>query len=138
MGTADKTNINRGKDQHGVPFDGPVDVFKRIYDDAGLSGLYRGVGTRTIQQIVQKFSFYYCYASMLRLAGKKNLSFWPNLVLGYLAGVGSVLGSNPLEMVSTRQQTGSGKGKNAVEILLEVLADIPSDPSQDDHAGWYH
>lgn len=116
-----KTNINRGKDQHGVPFDGAADVFKRIYDDAGLSGLYRGVGTRTIQQIVQKFSFYYCYASMLRLAGKKNLSFWPNLVLGYLAGVGSVLGSNPLEMVSTRQQTGSGKGKNAVEILQEVL-----------------
>ena len=155
-----KANINRGKDQHGVPFDGVSDVVKRIYDDAWLSGFYKGVFTRTTQQIVQKFSFYYAYASLRRIAGEKTLTFWPNLFLGYLAGnipctytsylptqhtppetshrhthwlpsvrsrmicaagVASVVGSNPLELVSTRQQTGSGKAKGFFQVVQEVL-----------------
>merc|ERR1711865_1100631 len=116
-----KANINRGKDQHGVPFDGVSDVVKRIYDDAWLSGFYKGVFTRTTQQFVQKFSFYYAYASLRRIAGEKTLTFWPNLFLGYLAGVASVVGSNPLELVSTRQQTGSGKAKGFFQVVQEVL-----------------
>merc|ERR1712166_1186976 len=112
-----KANINRGKDQHGVPFDGVSDVVKRIYDDAWLSGFYKGVFTRTTQQFVQKFSFYYAYASLRRIAGEKTLTFWPNLFLGYLAGVASVVGSNPLELVSTRQQTGSGKAKGFFQVV---------------------
>jgi len=118
-----KTNINRGHDSSGAEYTSNRDVVTQLYAKGGLAGFYRGISARTTQQIVQKFSFYYCYAFLRRSVGPRNLTFWPNLLVGYLAGVGSVLGSNPLEVVSTRQQTSGGPPRGTLATVMDILAE---------------
>mmetsp|Transcript_65614 Transcript_65614/g.211711 ORF Transcript_65614/g.211711 Transcript_65614/m.211711 type:complete len:324 (-) Transcript_65614:567-1538(-) len=103
-----KTNLNRGVDHKGQKYLGPLDVVKRMLAVDGLLGFYKGLGTRTSHQTVQKFAFYYVYDGLRRvfqvMRGAQKVSLSASLVIGYIAGVVTVLVANPLEVLSTRQQ----------------------------------
>lgn len=127
-----KTNVNKGADHAGVKYKGLVDVITRVHAEHGLVGFYKGLSARTSHQTVQKFSFYYVYDFLRRvfrnLLKAEKLSFWPNLVVGYIAGVATVFVANPLEVVATRQQL-SAKVAQGVEPpgLMAVFAKMISD-----------
>ncbi|CAE8595213.1 unnamed protein product [Polarella glacialis] len=101
-----KTHLNRGADQRGEKYHGPVDVLRRVLKEKGLAGLYAGMSTRTTHQVLQKFSFYYVYDGLGQVARvlvkAKDLSFAVSLAVGYVAGLGTVVIANPLEVASTR------------------------------------
>jgi len=124
-----KTNMNKGVDSAGVKFAGPFDVVKRVLSNQGVPGLFRGVQVRTGHQICQKFLYYYTYDFLLRifkgLQRKQKISFAANVLVGYIAGVIAVLISNPLEVLSTRQQLmskpSSGQAPGLASTVLKML-----------------
>mmetsp|Transcript_26120 Transcript_26120/g.78085 ORF Transcript_26120/g.78085 Transcript_26120/m.78085 type:complete len:320 (-) Transcript_26120:261-1220(-) len=112
-----KTHLNRGVDHKGQKYTGPLDVIVRVLQEHGVLGFYKGLGTRTSHQVVQKFTFYYVYDGLRRIARAllktQSVSFSASVVIGYIAGVFTVLAANPLEVLSTRQQLAAKGGDRA-------------------------
>eukprot|EP00927_Polykrikos_kofoidii_P008327 TRINITY_DN13457_c0_g1_i1.p1 TRINITY_DN13457_c0_g1~~TRINITY_DN13457_c0_g1_i1.p1 ORF type:complete len:342 (-),score=46.18 TRINITY_DN13457_c0_g1_i1:115-1101(-) len=121
-----KAHCNKGIDAKGVKYNGPVDVGLRIFAHSGLRGFFEGMGARTSQQAVQKFSFYYCYDAFRtlfqKLLGTSQISFRINVLIGYVAGLSTVLVASPLEVVSTRQQLASEADVSKKLGTLRMLA----------------
>lgn len=119
-----KTRLNRGVDHNGKKYAGAFDVIRRVLSEHGVMGFYKGLSTRTSHQTVQKFAFYYVYDGLRRacrrMLNTDSLSFGMTLAIGYLAGVVTVLVSNPLEVSSTRQQLGA-KGASGSGGILTCL-----------------
>jgi len=72
--------------------------------------LYAGVGAQCCEEAVENFVFFYLYTALTG-AAKRRLDFINtslNLVLGYIAGVGTMTAILPIEILSTRLQLGDG------------------------------
>lgn len=121
-----KTHMNRGKDAHGVKYSGLSDVIRRILRDYGVQGFYKGLSTRTVHQIFQKFIYYYLYDGLRSIYKSimevRTVAFGPNLVTGYVSGVLTVLSVNPLEVASTRQQLGQSSGETSTIAVMRRMA----------------
>lgn len=103
-----RAHLSRGVDQEGKPYRGGLDVLRRVSQEQGIKGFFGGVGVRTLQQVVQKFIFYYAYDALQGLSRTslqvKDLPFFLQLFVGYLAGLSTVVVQTPLEVVATRLQ----------------------------------
>eukprot|EP00408_Alexandrium_pacificum_P068737 CAMPEP_0171180936 /NCGR_PEP_ID=MMETSP0790-20130122/14008_1 /TAXON_ID=2925 /ORGANISM="Alexandrium catenella, Strain OF101" /LENGTH=387 /DNA_ID=CAMNT_0011645873 /DNA_START=18 /DNA_END=1179 /DNA_ORIENTATION=- len=121
-----KTHLNRGVDHKGQKYAGAQDVVNRVWQEHGPLGFYKGLGTRTSHQVVQKFAFYYVYDGLRRIARSmlqtQRPSFAANLVIGYIAGVVTVLVANPLEVLSTRQQLSAKDGGKSTGMLARLAS----------------
>jgi len=102
-----RAHLNRGSDEDGQQYQDLKDVVNRVLKRHGLPGFYRGLGAKTAYQVFQKFVYYYVYDALRRRIAElykgKAIPFAVNVMVGYLAGVFTVVGANPLEVLSTRQ-----------------------------------
>ncbi|KAJ1945652.1 hypothetical protein EC988_005711 [Linderina pennispora] len=90
----------------------PIDAVKQILQREGLSGLYAGLVTNLVNQVINGFVYFYAYSVVRGIAlkalaksGGKTLSTVAELSIGALAGMVNQLITLPIGVVATRQQT---------------------------------
>ncbi|KAJ2809505.1 hypothetical protein H4R20_000006 [Coemansia guatemalensis] len=77
----------------------------------GVSGLYAGLGTNMINQIINGFVYFYAYSTVRKIAlstsstDGKSLTTAVELGVGALAGMVNQIITLPIGVVATRQQT---------------------------------
>ncbi|KAF4666979.1 ADP/ATP carrier protein [Perkinsus olseni] len=128
-----KTRLNVGVDENGEPYDkGSLDVLLRTVRSGGISALYRGLTAKLFHSVLQKFVYFYIYSAIIRVYESRRraegkLSVSDNLALGYLAALGSVFVTTPVEIVQTRQQVGKSEGhflRHLTQMALTELTDL--------------
>mmetsp|Transcript_4345 Transcript_4345/g.8686 ORF Transcript_4345/g.8686 Transcript_4345/m.8686 type:complete len:333 (+) Transcript_4345:55-1053(+) len=102
-----RAHLNKGSDEDGQQYQDWRDVVQRVLKRHGLPGFYKGLGTKTAYQVFQKFVYYYVYDALRRRIARvyngKAIPFSVSIAVGYVAGVFTVMGANPLEVLATRQ-----------------------------------
>ncbi|EER19903.1 Peroxisomal adenine nucleotide transporter, putative [Perkinsus marinus ATCC 50983] len=123
-----KTRLNVGVDENGQPYDkGSLEVLIRTVRSGGIPALYRGLTAKLFHSVLQKFVYFYMYSALIRVYRKEGkLSVSANLVLGYLAALGSVFVTTPVEIVQTRQQVGKTEG-HFLRHLTRIALNEPMD-----------
>ncbi|KAF4713520.1 ADP/ATP carrier protein, partial [Perkinsus olseni] len=127
-----KTRLNVGVDENGEPYDkGTLDVLLRTVRSGGISALYRGLTAKLFHSVLQKFVYFYIYSAIIRVYESRRraegkLSVSANLALGYLAALGSVFVTTPVEIVQTRQQVGKSEG-HFLRHLTQMALTEPTD-----------
>lgn len=56
-----KTRLMLGKDAQGVPYQGTLNTFSRVYQEGGVARLFSGVGPRTMWISIGGFVFFGMY-----------------------------------------------------------------------------
>ncbi|KAF4677000.1 ADP/ATP carrier protein [Perkinsus chesapeaki] len=127
-----KTRLNVGVDENGEPYDkGSLDVLVRTVRSGGIGALYRGLTAKLFHSVLQKFVYFYLYSALIRVYQSKRrvegkLSVSANLALGYIAALGSVFVTTPVEIVQTRQQVGRSEG-HFLRHLTQMAITEPTD-----------
>jgi hypothetical protein len=86
-----------------------VQVVQSALSDEGISSLYKGCDSKVLAGVQQKFQYFYVYALLKQLFGKRYPGVGADLLFGYLAafqGLGTTL---PLEVTNTRIITSKKK-----------------------------
>ncbi|KAJ2607937.1 hypothetical protein H4S08_004644 [Coemansia sp. RSA 1365] len=89
----------------------PVDAVRKIMVSEGISGLYAGLGTNMINQVINGFVYFYAYSTVRRIALRalsrdgKSLTTAVELGVGALAGMVNQIITLPIGVIATRQQT---------------------------------
>ena len=109
--------MNKGVDEEGNPYEGDLDVAKKLYEKNGFIGFFPGCGAKTLQSAIQKYEFFYFYnwvtraaKSVLNLGKSDSLGVRANLLVGYVSAVGTIFVTNPIEVAANRLQTGADSG----------------------------
>eukprot|EP00747_Dinoflagellata_sp_TGD_P195888 gnl/TRDRNA2_/TRDRNA2_65225_c0_seq1.p1 gnl/TRDRNA2_/TRDRNA2_65225_c0~~gnl/TRDRNA2_/TRDRNA2_65225_c0_seq1.p1 ORF type:complete len:364 (+),score=47.22 gnl/TRDRNA2_/TRDRNA2_65225_c0_seq1:79-1092(+) len=88
----------------------------------GIPGLFCGVSAKCAETGSKNFVYFYLYDGLITAAkARTEISMAVNLILGYIAGVGTTSISMPLEVVSTRMQTDAHKGMGLVAVTKAIL-----------------
>lgn len=111
--------------------DTTLSVLRKIVKDGSVLDLYRGLQAKCVHSVAQAFNYFYAY-SFLKSAAEaaalrpgvspKPLGTAANLVVGYLAGVGNVVGTTPLEVVALKMQV-SEKKLSPLQAARAIYAD---------------
>lgn len=116
-----KTSLQAGLPD-GRKFRGSSEVVQHVVRTRGVTGLYRGMGSKVAEQVIRDVLFFYNFSLVRRaLAGAGPMSTAVNLLVGYLSGVGTTAVISPLEIASTRLQTSEDAAGGS---LLSTLRDI--------------
>merc|ERR1712007_109176 len=108
-------------------YKGSVDGTIKIFKEEGLLGLYRGAGPTIVRQGNQTLRFpmqvQACKLITLGDESLKSSPFWNGLA-GVVAGCGSVVVTQPVDVVKTRMQGESAKElyKNMVDCAMKTYA----------------
>lgn len=108
------------------------DCILKVYRRKGLRGLYQGMSVSILASFIQSFCYFFWYTlirryyfkSKLIRSGGKNARFstLEELALGMVAAGTSQLFTNPISVVSTRQQTVDKGGKEAsVPVVIKQV-----------------
>ncbi len=118
--TVQKTQIaekSKGHDKHSFG-----DVAAKISSESGVLGFYRGIGVLSSMVASEKFIYYLVY-TLLKKTIESNkpgsISLPVTICLGYLADLGRLPVTMPLDLLSTRMQT-SSKG-SLLQVAREIL-----------------
>lgn len=100
---------------------GPLAGMVAIWQGEGLAGLYSGLVAKCAETGSKNFVYFYIYDACNRAAKRRvRIGTAVNLVLGYVAGVGTTTLTMPLEVISTRQQT--QKATSFITIVRNLVA----------------
>ncbi|GAV52986.1 hypothetical protein ZYGR_0AI02680 [Zygosaccharomyces rouxii] len=113
-----------------------IDCIVKVFKERGISGLYRGMSTSVLGNFIQSFCYFFWYtfvrryyfkvkssrAKKLGQTGRIGFSTIEELALGVVAGATSQLFTNPISVISTRQQTAEGTNESAA--LTSVIKQI--------------
>lgn len=105
-----------------------LDVILKVYEEEGLSGLYKGLGASLVGSFVQSFSYFFWYTVVRKYYFKmksgrgrgtvKKFSTIEELLLSMIAAATSQLFTSPVSTISTIQQTKEGlEGDNSVRDI---------------------
>lgn len=110
--------------QHGDPdAQDALAVIRNTLRKHGVAGFFRGLPSRTLEQMLRSMVYFYNYSALRRfLIGKPDMSALTNLSIGFAAGAGSVFLTTPVEIASTRLQTGTSTG-TLLTVLREMYAE---------------
>lgn len=119
-----KTDKSESDDRHGeekttdrhVKYKNALDCIYKVYMERGFGGLYRGMSTAVIGNFIQTFCYFFWYTLVRKYyfkikllkspaGGKIAFSTIEELTLGVIAAATSQLFTNPISIISTRQQT---------------------------------
>lgn len=100
----------------GVKYKNALDCIYKIYKERGFGGLYRGMSTSVVGNFIQTFCYFFWYTLVRKYyykikllkspaGGKIAFSTVEELTLGIIAAATSQLFTNPISIISTRQQT---------------------------------
>ncbi|CDO92527.1 unnamed protein product [Kluyveromyces dobzhanskii CBS 2104] len=107
-----------------------LDVIVKIYQKEGIGGLYHGLGTSLLGSFIQSFSYFFWYTfirrSYFRVKKVKGqaakFSTIEELLLSMIAAATSQLFTNPISIISTKQQTRRGlEGDNSVSAVAAEI-----------------
>lgn len=119
-----KTRLQASSSGSAEQYRGSLDVVRHIARQQGLTGFYRGVSAKVVEQVARAVVYFYLYAWLSRRAAPKgSLSTGANLAVGYAAGVGGILLTSPFEIIATRLQTATGKGAAYLATARDLLAE---------------
>mmetsp|Transcript_61980 Transcript_61980/g.134348 ORF Transcript_61980/g.134348 Transcript_61980/m.134348 type:complete len:301 (-) Transcript_61980:131-1033(-) len=111
-----KTRIQTGRSKASL-----LITLRKILRNEGPSALYRGVGAQCCEEAMENFIFFYLYSSGIRLTKqRRKITTGINLLLGYLAGVGTTTMGMPVEVISTKLQV-SRKNDGVIAVVARVL-----------------
>ena len=98
------------------------EIAAKITHESGILGFYRGIGVLSCMVASEKFIYYLLYTLMKkRLEDRKTetLSLPVTILLGYLADLGRLPVTMPLDLLSTRMQTSSSG--SLLQIAWEIF-----------------
>ncbi|SCU94794.1 LAME_0F09296g1_1 [Lachancea meyersii CBS 8951] len=107
------------------------DALLKIYKAKGVRGLYQGLPASLLAGFLQSFSYFFWYSVVRKiffryklLRGKiPKFSTPEELVLGILAAAVSQLFTNPIGVISKRQQTISKSERTGFEDIVKQIYD---------------
>ncbi|KAJ1919677.1 hypothetical protein H4219_001818 [Mycoemilia scoparia] len=99
-----------------------------ILSEEGVEGLYAGLGSNLLNQMVTGFSYFFCH-SLLHSRYYKSRGLRPNtrlstateLVLGAVAGMLSQIFTLPVSVIATRQQTDAPSERKSIAQTTESI-----------------
>jgi hypothetical protein len=118
--TVQKTQIaekSKGHDKHSFG-----DIAAKIRSESGVLGFYRGIGVLSSMVASEKFIYYMLYTLLKnKIESNKpgSVSLPVTICLGYLADLGRLPVTMPLDLLSTRMQT-SSRG-SLLSVAREIL-----------------
>lgn len=134
--TAEKVEPIEGKEK----YDNTLDCILKVYKRRGLSGLYQGMSTSVLANFIQSFCYFFWYTlvrkyyfrlklTRAKFKGNVRFSTIEELLLGMVAAATSQLFTNPISVISTRQQTIDSKGEsaNTSAIVNQILKENNGD-----------
>ncbi len=118
--TVQKTQIaekSKGHDKHSFG-----EIAAKIRSESGVLGFYRGIGVLSSMVASEKFIYYLLYTLLKnKIENNKpgSISLPLTICLGYLADLGRLPVTMPLDLLSTRMQTSSSGG--LMLVAREIL-----------------
>lgn len=109
-----------------------LDVIVKVYRNEGFGGLYHGLSASLLGTFIQSFSYFFWYTLIRRhyfrvkkVKGEAaRFSTIEELLLSMLAAATSQLFTNPINIVSTKQQTRRGlEGDNSFKAIAKEVYD---------------
>lgn len=99
-----------------LQYNSTFDAIYKIYKQEGIRGLYQGLTTSVMAGFFQTFSYFFWYSFVrkyyfrVKLINRKNTKFTTieELLLGIVAAATSQIFTNPISLISARQQTRQG------------------------------
>ncbi|KAL3235106.1 Peroxisomal adenine nucleotide transporter 1 [Nakaseomyces bracarensis] len=119
-----------------VKYKNVVDCIIKIYQEKGFLGLYQGLGTNVAANFVQNFIYFFWYsqarsnyftfkAGRLQLKDDSRkaieLSTVEELALGMAAGAMTQVFTNPISVVSTRQQLTKSPNDSSLKAVIKQI-----------------
>jgi len=100
-----------------------VAAIREILDSAGALGLFAGVGPKCVETGTRNFIYFYIYESLSTIVKSKlgKQGTRGKLLLGYFAGVGTIISTMPLEVLSTQMQSEEAAGLSALTVTRKLL-----------------
>jgi len=98
-------------------------VGQEILASAGVPGLFAGVGPKCAETGTRNFIYFYMYEA-LSTAVKNNIGkagTRGKLLLGYIAGVGTIVSTMPLEVLSTQMQSEEAVGMSPMAVTRKLI-----------------
>lgn len=121
-------------------YDNTLDCILKLYRKRGLSGMYQGMSTSVLANFIQSFCYFFWYTlvrkyyfrfkfTRAKFKGNVRFSTIEELLLGMVAAATSQLFTNPISVISTRQQTidSNGEGANTSAIVKQILKENNGD-----------
>lgn len=121
-------------------YDNTLDCILKVYKKRGLSGLYQGMSTSVLANFIQSFCYFFWYTlvrkyyfrlklTRAKFKGNVRFSTIEELLLGMVAAATSQLFTNPISVISTRQQTidSKGEGASTSAIVKQILKENNGD-----------
>lgn len=116
-------------------YDNVLDCIIKIFKEKGFLGLYQGLGTNVAANFVQNFIYFFWYslarsnyftfkAGQLQLkdgSSRIELSTVEELGLGMAAGAMTQVFTNPISVVSTRQQLTKSTGDSSLKAVVKQI-----------------
>ncbi|QLG73620.1 hypothetical protein HG535_0F01310 [Zygotorulaspora mrakii] len=107
-------------------YNSALDCIYRIFKARGFKGLYQGMTTSVLASFIQSFCYFFWYTlirkyySSIKNKGARGryagFSTFEELLLGVVAAATSQLLTNPVSVISTRQQTMSSKSSEDAKV----------------------
>ncbi|KAJ1893778.1 hypothetical protein LPJ66_005561 [Kickxella alabastrina] len=99
-------------------------TLQHILSTQGIQGLYSGLSTNLLNQLLNGFVYFYAYSAVRKLALKSSaqvggLSTAVELSVGAVAGMINQVLTLPLGVVATRQQAGSAEWWRVVKEIID-------------------
>lgn len=132
----------------GLKYENSIDCIVKVFKERGVSGLYRGVSTSVLGNFIQSFCYFFWYtfvrryyfrvksskAKKLGQTGRIGFNTLEELALGIVAGATSQLFTNPISIISTRQQTAEGTSESVA--LTSIVKQIYKEHQGDITGFW--
>ncbi|SCU84009.1 LAFA_0D07426g1_1 [Lachancea sp. 'fantastica'] len=126
----DKAAVSDDRDNGDEFYEHTGDALVKIFKTKGFSGLYRGLPASLLAGFLQSFSYFFWYSVVRKtffryklLRGKISKFSTPEeLVLGILAAAVSQLFTNPINVISKRQQTSSASASTGIQDIFKQIA----------------
>lgn len=127
----------RNKDEESKKYNNVIECIIEIFKESGFKGLYQGLSASVFGNFVQTFSYFFCYSVLkkeyIRLKGsqRSKLSTIEELSLGIVSASFGQLFTNPINVISTRQQTINDSEKaKFVNVVKQIYKESNGDITQ--------
>lgn len=111
-------------------YENSLDCLRKIYKKNGVAGLYKGLDSTLLSSAVQSFTYFYWYSTVRKLWYGLKLSHYrkvikngtvEELLLGVVAAAIGQLFTNPISVISTRQQTNPEKNPTIAATAENII-----------------
>ncbi|EDO19235.1 hypothetical protein Kpol_1050p95 [Vanderwaltozyma polyspora DSM 70294] len=109
-----------------------IDCIIKIFKERGFFGLYQGMSASIVANFVQTFFYFFWYNIVrnryLKVKVEKKFSTIEELSLGIVAAILSQVFTNPISVISTRQQTAeSVEASTFQNVIRQILKESGND-----------